>query len=245
MANDVGGCCDEVCETYDFVAEGSRGDFFGPAGDKGDAMPAFPVVAFAAAEVVGAVVIVFLFSRVHKAFGTVVTGNDKEGVVGGTSFFNSVHDLPHCPVAFDDEVAVFACLTFACECFVWRDGCVGTRYGIVEEKGLFVCCGLFDKGDRFFCEVWNDVFGCEARRSVSLASKEALGSTGCWLTDCAVVFEIDIRRHVQGCGDAVKIVESEIARSAGKWPGEVYGFAAVPSQSVIFEALNAFFARPV
>ena len=61
--------------------------FFGPASDKGNAMPAFPVVAFAAAEVIGAVVIVFFFSRVHKAFGTVVAGDDKEGVVGDAGFF--------------------------------------------------------------------------------------------------------------------------------------------------------------
>ena len=70
MADNVGGCCDEVCETYYFVAEGSGHNFFRPAGDKGDAMPTFPVVAFAAAEVIGAVVVVFLFSRVHKAFGS-------------------------------------------------------------------------------------------------------------------------------------------------------------------------------
>ncbi len=155
-------------------------------------MPAFPVVAFAAAEVIGAVVIVFIFSRVHKAFGTVVAGDDKEGVVGGAGFFNSGHDLPHCPVAFDDEVAVFARLAFAYKCFVWRDGCVRAGYGIVEKKGLFVCCGLFDKGDRFFGEVWNDVFWLKARGSVSLAAKEAPGGAGCWLTDCAIVFEIDV-----------------------------------------------------
>ena len=176
MADNVGGCCDEVCETYYFVAEGSGRDFCGPAGDEGDAMPAFPVVAFAASEVIGAVVVIFFFSRVHKAFGSVVAGDDKEGVVGGADFFNSVHYLPHCPVAFDDEVAIFASLAFACECFVWRDGRVGTGYGIVEEKGLFVCCGFFDEGDRFCCEVRDDVFGFEARGSVSLAAKEAPGA---------------------------------------------------------------------
>ena len=53
-------------------------------------------------------------------------------------------------VAFDDEVAVFARLAFAYKCFVWCDGCVWTGYGIVEKKGLSVCCGFFDKGDRFF-----------------------------------------------------------------------------------------------
>ncbi len=154
----------EVGEAYGLVGYGVGGDAVWPAGDEGDAVAAFPVVAFEAAPRAGAVVSVVLAHLDGCGdFGAVVAGEEDEGVLGEVEALEGFEELADNVVELENEVAVRAGVGFAFEIVGGKGGEVDGLGGVEEEEGLergFLGV-LFEELDAFFEEEEVDFFEVE------------------------------------------------------------------------------------
>ena len=154
----------EVGEAYGLVGYGVGGDAVWPAGDEGDAVAAFPVVAFEAAPRASAVVLVVLAHLDGCGdFGAVVAGEEDEGVFGEVEALKGFEELSDNVVELEDEVAVRAGVGFAFEIVGGKGGEVDGLGGVEEEEWLergFLGV-LFEELDAFFEEEEVDFFEVE------------------------------------------------------------------------------------
>ena len=121
----------EVGEADGLVGYGVGGDAVWPAGDEGDAMASFPVVAFEAAPRAGAVVLVVLAHLDGCGdFGAVVAGEEDEGVLGEVEALEGLEELSDNVVELEEEVAVRAGVGFAFEGFGGEGGEVDGLGGV-------------------------------------------------------------------------------------------------------------------
>ena len=130
-AGDFGESGHQVGETDGLVGFGVGGDAVWPAGDEGDAVAAFPVVAFEAAPRAGAVVLVVLAHLEGCGdFGAVVAGKEDEGALGEIEALDCFEELADNVVELENEVAVRAGVGFAFEIVGGKGGKVDGLSGV-------------------------------------------------------------------------------------------------------------------
>lgn len=157
------------------------GDAVWPAGDEGDAVASFPVVTFEAAPRAGAVVLVVLAHLESCGdFGTVIAGEEDEGVLGEVEALECFEELADNVVELEDEVAMRAGVGFAFEGICGEGGKVNGLSGVEEEEGLarrFLGVS-FEEVDDFFEEEEVDFFEVEVGGDFSRTVVAGIGMFG-------------------------------------------------------------------
>ena len=180
-AGEFGESGHEVGEAYGLVGFGVGGDAVWPAGDEGDAVAAFPVVAFEAAPRAGAVVLIILAHLEGGGdFGAVVAGEEDEGVLGEVEALECFKELADNVVELEEEVSVRACVGFAFEGVCGKGGKVNGLSGVKKEERLargFLGV-LFEEVDAFLEEEEVDFFEVEVGGDLSRTVVAGVGMFG-------------------------------------------------------------------
>ena len=228
-AGEFGAGGHKIGETDGLVGFGVGGDVVGPAGDEGDAVAAFPVVAFEAAPRAGAVMLVVLAHLEGGGdFGSVVAGKEDEGVLGEVEALECFEELSDNVVELENEVAVRAGVGFAFEIVGRKGGKVDGLGGVKEEERLarrFLGV-LLQEADAFFKEEKVNFFEVEVGGDFSRTVVVGVGMFGQggavedlgWGDGNAVA--VDVGVEPVGCGaasGAVEVVESSVKRAV--WDG--------------------------
>lgn len=223
----------EVGEAHGLVGYGVGGDAVWPAGDEGNAVAAFPVVAFEAAPRSGAVVLVVLAHLEGGGdFGAVVAGEEDEGVLGEVEALECFEELADNVVELENEVAVRACVGFAFEGVCGKGGKVNGLGGVKEEERLarrFLGVS-FEEVDAFLEEEKVDFFEIEVGGDLSrtvVAGVRMFGQRRAvedlsWVNGNAVAVDVSVEPVCGGttCG-AVEVVESAVKRTVWDRAGVV------------------------
>ena len=106
IINDLGEGSGKVDLTHHLVGNRSLLDFAGPFDDEGHTVTSFVDIALHATILARAPLFEFLKSFEGMGLGSIVGGEDDQGVVGKAVFFQGVHHLAHHGVGLDDEVSV-------------------------------------------------------------------------------------------------------------------------------------------
>ena len=232
-AGEFGESGHEVGEADGLVGYGVGGDAVWPAGDEGNAVAAFPVVAFEAAPRAGAVVLVILAHLEGCGdFGAVVAGEEDEGVLGEVEALECFEELADNVVELENEVAVRACVGFAFEGVCGKGGKVNGLGGVEEEEGLarrFLGV-LFEEADAFLEEEKVDFFEIEVGGDFSRAVVAGVGMFGQrravedfgWGDGNAVAVDVSVEPVCGGAtGGAVEVIESAVKRAVWNGAGVV------------------------
>ena len=223
----------QVGETDGLVGFGVGGDAAWPTGDEGNAVAAFPVVAFEAAPRAGAVVLVVLAHLEGCGdFGAVVAGKEDEGVLSEVEALECFEELADNVVELENEVAVRAGLGFAFEGVCGKGGEVDGLSGVEEEEGLaggFLGV-LFEEVDAFFKEEKVDFFEVEVGGDLSRTVVAGVGMFGQrravedlgWGDGNAVAVDVGVEPVCGGAtGGAVEVIESAVKRAVWNGAGVV------------------------
>ena len=200
-----------------------------PAGDEGDAVASFPVVAFEAAPRAGAVVLVVLAHLEGCGdFGAVVAGEEDEGVLGEVEVLECLEELADDVVELENEVAVRAGVSFAFESGGGEGRKVNGLSGVKEKERLaqrFLGV-LFEEVDAFFEKDEVDFFEVEVGGGFSrtvvagvrmFGQGRAVEDLG-WGDGNAVAVNVGVEPIGGGAtGGSVEVVESAVKRAV--WDG--------------------------
>ena len=223
----------QVGETNGLVGFGVGGDAAWPTGDEGNAVAAFPVVAFEAAPRASAVVLIILAHLEGCGdFGTVVAGKEDEGVLGEVEALECFEELADNVVELENEVAVRAGLGFALEGVCGKGGKVNGLSGVKKEEGFarrFLGV-LFEEVDAFFEEEKVDFFEIEVGSDLSRTVVAGVGMFGqrravedlSWRNGNAVAVNVGVEPVCGGTtGGAVEVIESAMKRAVWNGAGVV------------------------
>ena len=222
---DFGESGHQVGETNGLVGFGVGGDAAWPTSDEGNAVAAFPVVAFEAAPRASAVVLIILAHLEGCGdFGAVVAGKEDEGVLGEVEALECFEELADNVVELENEVAVRAGLGFALEGVCGKGGKVNGLGGVKEEEGLargFLGV-LLQEADAFFKEEKVDFFEIEVGSDLSRTVVAGVGMFGqgravedlSWRNGNVVAVNVGVE-PVRGrtTGGAVEVIESAMKRA--------------------------------
>ena len=219
----------QVGETDGLVGFGVGGDVVWPTGDEGNAVAAFPVVAFEAAPRTSAVVLIILAHlKGGGDFRAVVAGKEDESALGEVESLEGFEELSDNVVELENEVAVRAGLGFALEGVGGKGGKVNGLGGVKEKERLarrFLGV-LLQEADAFFKEEKVDFFeievGSDLARTVvagvgMFGQRRAVEDLG-WGNGNAVAVNVGVEPVCGGAtGGAVEVIESAMKRAV--WNG--------------------------
>ena len=117
----------KVSEVDDGICLCPRGDFVWPLGNERHAVTAFVDAGFATAQRAGATVVLFGHQPGGEWAGSVVTGEDEQGVLIQSGVLQGLIDLTDDVVELHHKITVIAVAAFAFEGLRWNPGAVGDR----------------------------------------------------------------------------------------------------------------------
>ena len=171
-------------------------------------------------------VVVELLDVARIPFGTVVTGDDEERILELASLFQRIYDHANVGIDLGDEVAVLAGAAASDELLGGHPRPMRRWQREVKEEGLVGALGLaFDVVHRMPSQVGQHIEKVKALRrlagSPEYGAIEAarLMHSGGLLTD--VVFQVDIRGHVERSRNDIGVVEAECGRSVRNRRAEI------------------------
>ena len=158
----------------------------------------------------------------------VVTGDNNQRIAGKAVAFERLDDLPDGPVHLNDIVAVATSPAASPDKIRRRDRAMRRRQRKIQKKrpvrrfpGVLV-----DMLNGLLRQVRQNLHVLKARRNGSFAPPTILVGLARFyrhrgFIDNMVVFDVAVRRHIQGRGNSEEIVEAEIVGSGNKGLAEI------------------------